>query len=89
MELANGMTVRYHRVTSVTSIVNNQNLVEVASYIDASRRDGEREAMAAGEDMDVLVSTKVYAAPYDGAMSVSEAYAWLKGLPAFDGSEDA
>ena len=78
MELPSGVAVAYHRVVSVNIITNHANLVEVASYTSREKREEERAALAAGEPMDVFISTATYGAEYDQHMTVEGAYGWLK-----------
>lgn len=88
--LPNGVQVNYHRVVGIRTIVNVQNVVEVASYTSRAKREEERAALA-GEDpaMDVYVETGIYEAPYDPGMTPESAYAWLKASrPEFEGAAD-
>ena len=88
IELGSGVTVRYHRVVSLNCITNVANLVEVASYTTAAKRAEERAAVEAGEGMDVFIETRFHEAPYDQAMTIESAYAYLKALPEFAGAAD-
>lgn len=81
-ELDNGVAVSYHRVVSVGCVTNVQNTVEVASY--PSRAWRERE-LAGG---DSYVRTSWHVLPYRQGMSVDDAYAYLKGLPEYEGAAD-
>lgn len=87
--LPSGVQVNYHRVVSVSTIVNVQNIVEVASYTSRAKREEEREATAAAAPMDVYVETTVYETPYDPGMTPEAAYLWLKAnRPEFEGAAD-
>lgn len=88
--LPNGVQVNYHRVVGIRSIVNVQNIVEVASYTSRAKREEERAALASEDpSMDVYVETGIYEAPYDPGMSPDAAYAWLKeNRPEFEGADD-
>lgn len=84
-----GVVTRYHRVVALTIHANVADLIEVCSYTDKAKRDEERAALAANEPMDVYMRTSRYVAPYDEAMSIPAAYAYLKSLPEFAGATDA
>ena len=87
-ELPSGVTVRYHRVVSLHCITNVANLIEVASYTSAEKREEEKAAIAAGEAMDVFLETTMHDIAYDQDMTIEGAYAYLKSLSDFDGAED-
>ena len=72
LSLANGVTVRYHRIVSLNCITNVCNLIEVASYTGQN----------------VFIDTTVYAASYKQDMTITDAYAFLKALPVFSEAED-
>ena len=86
LSLANGVTVRYHRIVSLNCITNVCNLIEVASYTGQNKRDEEKTALAAGEPMNVFIDTTVYAASYKQDMTITDAYAFLKALSRFQRS---
>ena len=85
-----GVPTEYHRVASLTVTTNVQNLIEVASYVDAEARARQLAMKASGEDGAACpyVATSYHVAPYDGAMGVEGAYAHLKTLPEFAGAAD-
>lgn len=43
IELDNGIIVNYHRIVSLNKITNQQNIIEVASYINEGKREIEKE----------------------------------------------
>ena len=87
--LPSGVQVNYHRVVGVRTIVNVQNVIEVASYTSRAKREEERAAVASAEPMDVYLETGIYEAPYDPGMTPEAAYAWLKAnRPEFEGASD-
>jgi hypothetical protein len=94
MVLANGIPVKYHRVTSVNVITNVQNIVEVASYISEEQRRKQQadfeHAKETGEwpEETVFSDSRYLVAPYDQDMTVISAYEWLKTLPEFEGATD-
>lgn len=88
IELDNGIAVNYHRVVSHNTIVNVQNVIEVASYTSKAKRDEEKKAISTGAEHNVFINTKYYCTNYDSAMSDETAYNWIKQHPDFDGAED-
>lgn len=78
IELDNGVTVNYHRVVSVNTITNVQNIIEVASYTSEEKRNEEAAAIAIASPMNVFINTQFFAADYDQTMTVENAYDWLK-----------
>lgn len=87
--LGNGVVVNYHRVVSVNTITNVQNVIEVASYTSRSKREEEIEAIAKGEEMNVYIETCFFNAEYDQNMTIEGAYNYLKTLPEFEGANDS
>ena len=87
--LGNGVVVNYHRVVSVNTITNVQNIIEVASYTSRSKRQEEIEAVANGTEMNVYIHTQYLNAEYDQNMTVEGAYNYLKTLPGFEGATDS
>ena len=49
IELENGIVVSYHRITSSNKITNNNTIIEVASYINESKRQQEIDALNTSE----------------------------------------
>lgn len=43
IELENGITLNYHRITSLNKITNIANIVEINSYANESKRQKEKE----------------------------------------------
>lgn len=91
----NGVPLNYHRVVSVNVITNDQNIIEVASYISQEKRREEQEAQTEAQEtgiwpeMDVYIHTQAFSAPYDQDMTIRSAYAWLKENAGFGDAEDA
>lgn len=91
IELENGIVTNYHRIVSLNSIVNNQNIIEVASYINQNKRKEEKEYYDSNDEdksMNVFIDTRYYNANYDENMSVKTAYNYLKSLDEFKDAED-
>ena len=94
IEFPSGMSMGYHRIVSLGVGTNVQNTIEVGSYASEAKRAEEIEALEqareTGEwpDPGVLVETTFYPADYDQDMTIDSAYAYLKGLPEFEGAQD-
>lgn len=88
--LNNGIVLTYHRVVSVNSIINQQSLIEVGSYLNKEQRDKEKEWYASGgmNDLNVYISTTYYYKDYDKELNVDNAYEYLKTLDEFKDAED-
>lgn len=88
IEADNGVVLSYHRIVSVNTITNVQNVIEVASYTSESKRKAEVEAITNGEPMNVYIETRFLNAEYDQTMTVEGAYTWLKEQPEFADAAD-
>lgn len=88
IELQNGVTVNYHRVTSLNIITNVQNMIELSCYTSEAKRREEQEALENGETSDVFVHTMIMSTPYDQTITIENVYEYLKTLPEFEGAED-
>lgn len=80
-----GVTVSYHRVAKITSIVNYASMIEVSSYISKEDRELEQGNPSFSN---VYNSTIYYDIPYTDNLSVKGAYDYIKSLPEFEGAED-
>lgn len=86
--LGNGVTVNYHRVVSVNTITNVQNIIEVASYTSKEKREEEKTAIETGGEPNVFIETTYLNTDYDQTMSVVSAYDYLKTRSEFEGATD-
>lgn len=92
---ANGIVTEYHRVALLTIDTNNQNTILVHSYLSEAGRQIEKD-YASGLYRDVeegfmnwpYVDAQYLNCDYDGEMTITKAYEWLKTLPQFVGAED-
>lgn len=92
---ANGIVTEYHRIALLTIDINNQNTILVQSYLSETGRQIEKD-YAAGLYSHVeegfmnwpYVEAQYINLDYDGEMTISKAYEWLKQRPEFEGSED-
>jgi hypothetical protein len=88
--LPSGLPLSYWRIVSLTCVVNQQSIIEIAGYINQEQRDKEQQydSETAEQPLDVIVETRFINLDYDPNMSVSKAYEYLKTLPEFSGGED-
>mgnify|MGYP001625278471 CR=1 FL=1 len=98
IELENGVTLNYHRITSLNKITNISNNIEISSYTNENQRLKEKayqdlqKRQANGEELteeeqlqlnqgiDVFINTEYINLPYDEAMTIENAYDFLKSL---------
>lgn len=91
----NGVSTEYHRIAMVKIDTNQQNTILVHSYLSSDGRQVEKD-YAAGLYADVdeglinfpYVDAKYLNCDYDGEMTITKAYEWLKTQPEYEGSED-
>lgn len=91
----NGVNTEYHRIAMIKIDTNQQNTILVHSYLSSDGRQIEKD-YAAGlySDMDSgsvhfpYVEGKYLNCNYDGEMTISKAYEWLKEQPGYEGAED-
>lgn len=88
-----GITCDYHRVVRVDIMVNDQIMIETASYPSAEVRKMQKmedEKIKTGESMgrSFYSCCNMYFADYQESFSVTSAYEFLKTLPTYEGAED-
>lgn len=92
---SNGIVTEYHRIAMVKIDTNQQNTILVHSYLSEAGRQVEKD-YAAGLYNDVdegmmnwpYVDAQYLNCEYDGEMTITKAYEWLKTLPEFEGAEN-
>ena len=86
--LPNGVPLSYYRIVSLTTVVNQQCIIELAGYINQEERDKEQEQVDPEVPIDVYIDTKYIAVDYDPDFSVNKAYELLKGMEEYADAED-
>lgn len=92
--LPNGVPLSYYRIVSITTVVNQSSVIELAGYVTQDARHAEQDAQAEGQDAgeypetDIYVDTRYITVDYDPEMSVTKAYEYLKALPDWADAED-
>lgn len=92
---SNGIVTEYHRIAMVKIDINQQNSLLIYSYLSEAGRQIEKD-YAAGlyDDIDEgmmnwpYVDAQYLTCDYDGDMTISKAYEYLKTLPEFEGAID-
>lgn len=89
IELDSGVVVNYHRVVSVNTITNLQNVIEVASYTSREKRSEEKNWNPSMPITSVFIDTNYFVAPYDQNMTIESSYHWVKeNIERFADAED-
>ena len=87
--LPNGIPVSYFRIASLTIVVNQQCIIEVAGYVNQEEREKEQESTIDPEKgCDVFIDTRFVAVDYDPDLSVNKAYELIKAMPEYAGAVD-
>lgn len=81
--LDNGITVKYHRVSSITQIINHATIIETASYTSEDKRLDEKQATETGSEMNVYINTERISIPYDSNLNITSAYEYLLTTPKY------
>lgn len=92
---SNGIVTEYHRIAMIKIDTNQQNTILIHSYLSEAGRQIEKDYTAGMYDnleegmmTWPYVSAQYINCEYDGEMTVTKAYEYLKTLPEFEGSID-
>ena len=94
VELENGIVTKYHRIVSLDFITNEKTIIEVASYINASKREEEQNAInqakETGEypETNIFIDTKYIEKEYNENDNIKSCYEYLKTLDEFKNAKD-
>ena len=91
----NGIVTEYHRIAMLKIDTNQQNTILLHSYLSETGRQIEKD-YTAGLYRDIeegmmkwpYVDARYINCDYDGDMTITKAYEWLKTLPEFEGAEN-
>lgn len=89
VELNNGVVVTYHRIVSINKITNKSIIIEVASYINESKRQEEIEKQESGEPMNIYIDTTYLNKDYDENETIEDLYDYLKTTDKFKNAQNA
>lgn len=94
VELENGIVTKYHRIVSLDFITNEQTIIEVASYINASKREEEQNALIQAKETgeypetNIFIHTTYINKAYDENDNIKSCYNYLKTLDEFKNAKD-
>lgn len=91
IELENGIIVNYHRVVSLNKVTNINNIIEIASYTSAKKRQEEKEYYEDTENnksINVYIDTNYINKEYDENETIKDAYDYLKTTDKFKNAEN-
>ena len=94
IELKNGVTTNYHRIVSINNIINEQTIIEVASYTSKAKREEEQTAQETGKKSgeapttNIFIDTTYLSKEYGGKTSVEDCYNYLKTTEKFKDAKD-
>ena len=88
IELDNGIVVTYHRIASIHKITNNSCLLEIASYINESKREEEKRALETNSPMNIFIYTDYISKEYDEDETIKDLYEYLKTIDKFADATD-
>lgn len=92
---SNGIVMEYHRIAMIKIDTNQQNTILVHSYLSEAGRQVEKDyASGLYDNIEEglmnwpYVATRYLNCDYDGMMTITKAYEYVKSLPEFDGAID-
>ncbi len=94
IELENGIILNYHRIASINKITNNTTVIEVASYINETKRQAEIDALQIGRETGEAVQTNIFIETtfvnkeYSEDETIKDLYDYLKTTEIFEGAKD-
>lgn len=91
IETSNGIILNYHRIVSIGKITNKTSIIEVASYIDESKRQQEvayDNSTDPNKRLNVYIHTTYINKEYNETENIQDIYAYLKTLDMFKDAED-
>ena len=92
IELPNGIKLNYHRIVSINKITNIQVTIEVASYIDETKRQEEVEYYKStnpDKKMNVYKHSTFINKDYNENETIKDLYEYLKTIEIFENAKDA
>lgn len=95
IELENGITLNYHRISAINKITNNTTIIEVASYINETQRQKEQEAMIQSQEngealpINIFIHSTYLDKEYCETDTIKDLYEFLKTIEKFKDAENA
>lgn len=88
----NGVVTEYHRIAMLKVETNQQNTILVHSYLSEDGRQIEKDYAEGKIDSALVhfpyVDAKYLNCEYDGEMTISKAYEWLRNQSDYLGAEN-
>lgn len=81
----NGVVTTYHRITKISKITNNCNIIYISSYISKDTREKEKESEGS---INTVIDSACYTKDYNEEEDIKSVYEYLKTLPDFEGATD-
>lgn len=88
IELENGVMVNYHRIVTITKVTNFSVILEIASYINQSKREQEIQQIQSGDEITVYQDTSFLSVDYDETANITDWYNYLKTTDKYSGATD-
>ena len=94
IKLDNGIETNYHRIVSINNIINEQTIIEVASYTSEEKRNEEKAALEQGKKsgeavpMNVFINTQYLSKEYSEKEDIESCYKYLKTFDEFKDAKD-
>lgn len=94
IELENGIILNYHRIASINKITNNTTVIEVASYINETKRQTEIDALQIGQETGEAIQTNIFIETtfvnkeYSEDETIKDLYDYLKTTDKFKNAID-
>lgn len=88
IKLDNGIIVSYHRIVTINKITNQNNIIEIASYINEEEREKEKQAIKKNEKMNIFINTEYIAKEYNENENIEEIYEYLKTTEKYENAEN-
>lgn len=88
IKLKNGIEVSYHRIVTINKITNQNNIIEIASYINEEEREKEKQAIEKKEKMNIFINTEYMTKEYNENENIEEIYEYLKTTEKYKNAEN-
>ena len=91
IQLENGIITNYHRIVSINKIINNQTILEIASYTSKEKRQEEIDYYNSKEEnksINVYIDTEYINVDYETDKEIVDYYDYLKTTEKFKDAMD-
>lgn len=85
----NGIVLNYHRISNIRNVVNDKTYIQILSYVDEEEREKEKkQPKYSPNKTEIYLVSSIETIPYNDALTIENAYEYLKTLEKYEGSED-